>query len=1283
MSRENTQAVLKSLTIAIAAMFLIISLQAIQWQDHDKCMSANALNEGEVSDTRSPIDFEGPEYTIDASQYEFPIDLSEVSHLERILQCYPINASQREYLENNGFVNLGPSSIYEDSGYYDLVTVYKDVKEIGLAPHITTDAMLHVYHVFFDEILKTIEEEHFFELLKNMTLTLIDATNSQVNNATSTTIDITHVYEADSVYGPVNYTITETISLKKAGERNLEFLYVALKILDPTAVIPSYLRQNVNAELDLIKANEGFAKSPIFDQSDVDGILTYIEDYSQYKPRGHYTRSELLKKYFNAMMWYGRMSFRMKSALETVQAIMLSEALMMKPSTTVVGAVPAITTWDEIYQVTSFFVGKSDDLTPYDYYLLTAQVFGGTGSDYSKLLNVKRILLYLDKLEELRKPRICSSFVRADIEDIENATMGMRLMGQRLVPDSYMFQSLVFPKVGAYEGTGTPFTLSEIIGWGPGKGFPRGLEAMAVLGNDIAEDFLIRDGDVEYAGYDKQYGMLKAEFSDINESTWESNLYWGWLYALDSLNENFTASNYPTYMRNRGYLAQKLNTNLGSWTELRHDTILYAKQSYSPTCGMSYPVGYVEPIPSLYSRLSDLTNATKENLLDLDLISDSTANDLDDFMDMLEKLQDFSERELKNLPLNESEYDYIKMFGWRLEDLLKNVPEDAGDSRLVADVHTDPNIDPSDGVPGKVLEEAVGNFDIMVVIWNDTTENDDGVLRASLGPIFSYYEFKQPMSERLTDEEWRGILENDTEVPEQFDWQDYPRDYPSLVDQSEYYDLWVSTEEIYFQELDEEEDVVRIQSIIHNRGGVDRDATVRMYLGTVEDGSVIQTFDITVSGSGPSTTMIRYDWDITNTEKVIHRIYVEVSTEDENDYKEHNDLAMGFVDLMNVSGSIPDRDGDGVLNTIDAFPDDPAASIDTDGDGHPDSWNVGMGEEDSTTGLKLDLFPNDPFEWLDSDQDGVGDNADMFPLDPYEWSDLDGDNVGDNSDRFPDDPAASIDSDEDGYPNYWNEGMSEEDSTAGLKLDMFPEDPTEWMDSDLDGVGDNSDAFPDDPAASIDTDGDGYPDSWNPGMSAADSTTGLLLDDYPNDPKESVDSDGDLVPDRIDAFPQDPLEWEDSDLDGVGDNSDAFPNDPAASLDRDGDGYPDRWNKGMDEDDSTTGLKIDQYPDDPNRWDSHSVNEDGVDIHVIIVIAILLCIIAFVLIAVIVRKRSSTSASERLSRYWDDVVNDRIPEEERLQDEEMEQLLDERLQDEYISIGTYREIVNTHLDDEY
>ncbi len=88
---------------------------------------------------------------------------------------------------------------------------------------------------------------------------------------------------------------------------------------------------------------------------------------------------------------------------------------------------------------------------------------------------------------------------------------------------------------------------------------------------------------------------------------------------------------------------------------------------------------------------------------------------------------------------------------------------------------------------------------------------------------------------------------------------------------------------------------------------------------------------------------------------------------------------------------------------------------DTDGDGIVDSE---------------DAFPDDINEWSDRDDDGVGDNSDAFPDDPNEWIDTDGDGKGDNADS---------DDDNDGMPDEWE-----------LKYGLDPLDPTDAF-ADKDG----------------------------------------------------------------------------------------------------------------------------------------------------------------------------------------------------------------------------------------
>ena len=143
-----------------------------------------------------------------------------------------------------------------------------------------------------------------------------------------------------------------------------------------------------------------------------------------------------------------------------------------------------------------------------------------------------------------------------------------------------------------------------------------------------------------------------------------------------------------------------------------------------------------------------------------------------------------------------------------------------------------------------------------------------------------------------------------------------------------------------------------------------------------------------------------------------------------------------------------DRDGDGIPNDEDEFPDD------TDNDGirnedDPDDDNDLVLDDD-------DAFPLDPSESLDTDGDGYGDNIDAFTMDPDEWLDTDQDGIGNNTD--PDD-------DNDGYLDV---------------DDAFPLLASEWLDTDGDGVGDNTDQFPLDPLEWEDLDGDGFGDNFGP-----------------------------------------------------------------------------------------------------------------------------------------------------------------------------------------------------------
>ena len=156
-------------------------------------------------------------------------------------------------------------------------------------------------------------------------------------------------------------------TIKEEARLNMAFFSVAGSLLKGASTAPDAVGAEVDAELALIEAAAGTDESP---------ILGYTEDYSQYKPRGHYTRSETLERYFKAMMWYGHTGFFINPRSPDIteeEAISLTRRAVLV-SSSLVG--PAKEAWTAIYEPTSFLVGRADDLTVDDMDKVLTQVFG-------------------------------------------------------------------------------------------------------------------------------------------------------------------------------------------------------------------------------------------------------------------------------------------------------------------------------------------------------------------------------------------------------------------------------------------------------------------------------------------------------------------------------------------------------------------------------------------------------------------------------------------------------------------------------------------------------------------------------------------------------------------------------------------------------------------------------------------------------------------------------------------------------------------------------------------
>ncbi len=618
---------------------------------------------------------------------EIEPDLSNVAEIP-----YNLDSETKQLLAEYGFV-------LRDEGEDDIFAFY-DASDSGSGGnYITTDLCLHTYHILYDMNLRIMEGENFYQNLEIMIKALRDDQKAKK-------------------------TPFLKENIRTALNKNIAYLSTILKLLNDSNSIPVDVKKMTQDELTNIE--NGFeANSAIFG---------YLEDFSQYKIRGHYTRNEILGSYFKAMMYVGRMGFLIQGESLTEEENIEQTRMAMLLISSFNSTIDTNTVWDyweSIYRPTSFFVGVSDDLTVVEYYKLWNHYGKPEGNNLADDNLIKNII---ENLKTYPSPRIIS-MIAGDSPNIADYTRGMRLMGQRFIPDSYIFQQLVHSKVR-----------DRLI--------PKAFDIFYVFGSARAGHYLQGENET-FSDYSSQILKLQKEFGNFTDLDWTQNLYWLWLYTLFPLLKPADVG-YPGYMLNDTWTDKALMTTLGSWAELRHDSILYGKQSYSGKGGGS-STGYVEPYPELYSRLSSLVSLMLYGLDDYGLLSNDFKNRLNNTIEIFNSLVDLSIKELENQPFTQEDISFIYKVVRELEEITTFTNSSyeiwLGDTdkrmAIIADVHTDTNTN-------QVLEVGTGNpFAIYVIV-----QDDEGNLRVTKGGTYSFYEFIQPISNRLTDEEWHEMLSN-------------------------------------------------------------------------------------------------------------------------------------------------------------------------------------------------------------------------------------------------------------------------------------------------------------------------------------------------------------------------------------------------------------------------------------------------------------------------------------------------------------------------------------------
>lgn len=651
------------------------------------------------------------------------------------------------------------TALYEDIGGINRV----DKRYPQNSVFVTTDYLLHIYHRLLENEFEYIEQTQFYPILSDMTNNLLNQalTNYQVATSESDKQSLERLIAFFAVPKVILDSAKTEFDQANFEDQKLDTSQNILANLDALkSKLPQISYQNAQKEIDLILKGTNPDISPIFADSSIQKGLAFVHDYTQYTPRSHYNKNSILRTYFRAMMWFGRVDYRTNNLDLTRDALNIVNLIQQTNSTE---------SWQKIYDPTSFFVGQSDDLGIYQY----SQILKDLGIDKFPLTD-DQVSLVQKETDKYQGPQIMSSIIFGDPvfdtskQDLQEETKSFRFMGQRFTPDAFIFSSLTQGDEAPDPETGQKLPST-----------PTALMVMSVLGNNTAKPFLdnwISQNALESDKVIAKFmNLLSDTFAKTDQSIWTQNIYWGWLYTIKSLFDYPSSTQgYPVFMTKDLWQRKNLAASLGSWTELKHDTLLYAKQSYAELGGGSelgdplpIPKGYVEPNIEFFDRLLALSNMTYQGLNSRELLDPSFSGKNDKFIESLQFFKDIAVKQLQNETITDEEFEKLRLLPGQLDYVVMPLPgaqaiEDNARSALIADVHTDAKL-------GQILYQANGipNYIYVAV-------KDQNGTRLTKGLVFSYYEFTNPLGKRLTDQDWRQInyTQDKSQLPSAPVWLD-------------------------------------------------------------------------------------------------------------------------------------------------------------------------------------------------------------------------------------------------------------------------------------------------------------------------------------------------------------------------------------------------------------------------------------------------------------------------------------------------------------------------------
>jgi hypothetical protein len=707
----------------------------MQFLNNNKTLTADQLLAG------------NPPKTAYYSSRSYPAGLKDIPWYDSVNSVFNLTEAEEDLLANNYFM------VSDRLKYNSWVEAFISIYNNDLPLFISTDFVLHTLHNSYDVILQTLE----WQFLEPNLISLLDALYSSFpalyNN-----------YKDDARFTDVLSDVDLYIS-------------VAYSLAKNQAYLPQFHSRDQYDEIIQSVQDEQMKEIVLFTTAP----RTRKVDFSQFKPRGHYNKTIYtpagqitLENYFRAMMWLGRIDFLLTAPPEnpwepdwTVDELrrMKLGAILLNELLHSCGKKDLLDTHEKII---GFLVGPADNLTPDELKGLATSLLEEPADLFNDIV-YNQFDDTLNSSDDYGQ-KIMSNFFYVDpfSSDPGKLPVSFKLMGQKFLIDSYVTSEVVYDRI----------IQNNVKIY---RGLPDPLDVMAVLGNEDAMALL--EEELETYKYAYKISSLKYLVDAYDQDFWEQSLYNTWLSAIRELNPPASSTDLPYFMQTTAWHHEKLTTQLTSWAALRHDNILYGKQSYTGGTSCSYPYTYIEPYPEFYERLQlfagNAAGFFHEVFAGTSLSSNNTiVNYYTRYAEIMGMFKTIAQKELSGIPVNENEITFLKTIindymisgpsvtGW-FNDLFFEPDLGLNPDFIVADIHTQPT-DQTGNVVGHVYH--VGNGYINNGIFLAPNPVNPGQLIACAGPVSSFYYQVTDDFYRYNDQEWAEKFAGGTELPDRPDW---------------------------------------------------------------------------------------------------------------------------------------------------------------------------------------------------------------------------------------------------------------------------------------------------------------------------------------------------------------------------------------------------------------------------------------------------------------------------------------------------------------------------------